>query len=247
MRKIFTTILTAGALTLSGNNIVIANEAKQDTSKSVKEEKRPARAKLKKDSASNTLYSDKEVLELLLAAQGPIADKNPDIVKTLGFSEEKPETDPVALDKVIDEYLAETPEFNSKVSKPFQSGDPEQVDGALQYLTKTFQPYAERKKEEQERILAEQHTQNGNIAEANQDFAEGGGWTWMGAYVAAYANVAAVANAVVYANAALATLAVATLAVVTWYLPEGDGVAQIDREKRIAVLTKAAHAQGDSY
>ena len=63
-----------------------------------------------------------------------------------------------------------------------------------------------------------------------------GTWAW----VMVYANAAAVANAVVYANAGVATFALATLAVVTWYLEDGSPAGtSFEREHFIKTLTDA--------
>lgn len=167
-------------------------------------------------------YSDREVAQLLLAGQGTIAEEKPELLQQLGFSREKPTTDSTKLNLMIDEYLTTAPDFHNEVAVPFQSEDPRQVDEALASISESFLKYAETKQ-----------------ASAPANEASLQGWTWMGANAVLYANAAAVANAVVYTNAAVATLAVATIALVTWYLPDASGQAStIDRQERISTITK---------
>lgn len=175
-------------------------------------------------------YTDREVAQLLLAGQGRIAEEKPELVKILGFSEQKPETDMVKLNLMLDEYLAETPDFHERVAVPFQSGNPQKVDRALIHISETFLNYANARQQ---------------IFTADQAALQG--WLWMGAYVAIYANIVGLANAVGYANVAVATLAVATIGIVTWYLPEGaGGASKIDREERIAKMTKILNDGNDT-
>lgn len=97
-----------------------------------------SRATLKNATQSLDKYGDVEMLELLLAAQGPIAEDHPELKTILGFSESKPKTNEDALAKIISAYLAANPDFNKVVSLPFQSGDPDRVDEALRSFSKTF-------------------------------------------------------------------------------------------------------------
>lgn len=69
----------------------------------------PAGAELKDGFSAVAKHGDEEVL-LLLAAQGPIAQENPEVIELLGFAEEKPDTDPEALDLPIGDYLAFEPD-----------------------------------------------------------------------------------------------------------------------------------------
>lgn len=174
----------------------------------------------KNDKSQQLKYTDQEVAQLLLSGQGRIVEEKPEFLDVLGFSQEKPDADMAKLNLMIDEYLATVPDFHEKVSVPFQSVNPQEMDNALVYLSETFLKYAD----------ARQKTVSADDVALQ-------GWTWMGANVAIYANAIGVANAVGYANAAVATLAVATIAVVTWYLPgENGGASTIDRQERIATM-----------
>lgn len=168
-------------------------------------------------------YSDTEILQLLLAGQGRVVDENPELRSILGFSPDKPNTLDAPLQAVIREYLSKAPDFNSAVSQPLQSGDPERVDEALRYFTKGFVEFA--------------HSSHLVHQGAPSSYARG--WTYMGAYVAIYVNALGVANAVAYANVGVATFALATLGVVTFYLDGDNPVTQFEHEQVAAEVARA--------
>lgn len=58
---------------------------------------------------SKVEYTDREVLQLLLAAEGRIAQEHPELQQILGFSPENPTVDMDVLNNTIDLYLEETP------------------------------------------------------------------------------------------------------------------------------------------
>ncbi|MGW7306824.1 hypothetical protein ACWGI1_14735 [Streptomyces sp. NPDC054835] len=187
----------------------------------------PGKARLKEAVKKTAEYSDTDLLRLLLAAQGPIADSHPELKQMLGFNPDKPQTDTDALDRVIAGYLAAHPSFHRDVAAALQSGDPVRVDTALRAFSVCF---------------------NGWLKQTAQPAPGGGepvvaqarGWFWMGAYVAIYANAVGAANAIAYTNAGVATNALATLVVVTWYLEDGSpGSSDIERDAFVNALTSA--------
>lgn len=183
----------------------------------------PGRAALQYNARQAARYSDAELLQLLLAGQGPIAETHPDLVRLLGFDVNKPHTDETALNFIIDDYLSKTPEFR-RYAVGFQSGDQVRVQRALRDFSISFNHYV--------KSLPQQ-----NDSQSGEFSAQASGWFWMGAYVAIYANAVGVANAVVYANAGVATFALATLAVVTWYLEDGTPVgSELERNKLVTGL-----------
>ncbi|GAA0397645.1 hypothetical protein [Streptomyces luteireticuli] len=185
----------------------------------------PGKAQLKEAAKETAKYSDAELLQLLLAAQGPIADAHPELKRMLGFNASKPQTDQAALKKVIKGYLAAHPEFHKKMAVPFHSGDPVRVDAALRDFSVTFNDFLKK---------------NGQPVNTGKAQVRAAGWFYMGAYVAIYVNALGAANAAVYTNAGVATNALATLVVVTWYLedgkPSGSG---IERDAFVGALTNA--------
>ncbi|GAA3374562.1 hypothetical protein [Streptomyces racemochromogenes] len=188
----------------------------------------PGRARLK-DAAKNTAeYSDTDLLRLLLAAQGPIADAHPELKRMLSFDPAKPRTDDEALDRVIAGYLAAHPGFHEDTAAGFHSGDPVRVDAALRDFSVSFNKW-----------LGQTSRPAGDGA-GPAGVAQARGWFWMGAYVAVYVNAVGAANAVAYTNAGVATNALATLVVVTWYLEDGSpNGSDIERDAFVDALTSA--------
>ncbi|MBZ4319755.1 hypothetical protein [Streptomyces huiliensis] len=185
----------------------------------------PSKAQLKEAAKETAKFSDAELLQLLLAAQGPIADAHPELKRMLGFDASKPRTDEAALDKVIAGYLAAHPEFHRAMAVPFQSGDPVRVGAALRDFSVTFNQFIKK---------------NARPVNGGKGPALASGWTWMGAYVIIYANAVGAANALAYTNAGVATNALATLVVVTWYLEDGKPVgSDIERDAFVDALTSA--------
>ncbi|MCX5204974.1 hypothetical protein OG897_26400 [Streptomyces sp. NBC_00237] len=187
----------------------------------------PGKAQLKKAAKETVKYSDTDLLQLLLAAQGPIAEAHPELKQMLGFNPDKPQTDEGALGKVIAGYLGAHPNFHQEMAVPFHTGDPVRVDAALRDFSISFNKW----------LKATSQPVEGKKPEA---VAQAKGWFWMGAYVAIYVNAVGAANAVAYTNAGVATNALATLVVVTWYLEDGSPTGSgIERDAFVEALTSA--------
>ncbi|WP_157865001.1 hypothetical protein [Streptomyces prasinopilosus] len=183
----------------------------------------PGKAQLKVTAQGTVKYTDAELLQLLLAAQGPIAEAHPELKQMLGFNPDKPHTDEEALNQIITQFLAAHPGFHENVAVPFYSGDPVRVDAALRDFSISFNKWVEETAEP---------SPNGEAQPA--------GWFWMGANVAIYVNAVGAANAVAYTNAGVATNALATLVVVTWYLEDGSPTGSgIERDAFVEALTSA--------
>ncbi|MEI7030935.1 hypothetical protein [Streptomyces pratensis] len=171
-------------------------------------------------------HTHEEILQLLLAGQGPIAEANPDLVRMLGFAEDKPHTDEEALAQVIGQYLAFESDFDEKVARPITSGDPQKVNEALTAFSKSFMDF-----------VGAEAEKPGNAAPQDS------GWLYQGAYVAIYANAVGVANAVGYANVGVATFALATLAVTWFYLEDEDpAMSGFERDQVVGQVTEALAA-----
>ena len=172
---------------------------------------------------SQKRHSDRDVLELLLAGTGPIAEKHPLLVERLGFNPDRPDTDPRLLHKFISQYLKYDADFKYAVREPLASGDPARVEAALIHLSVKSLDLLER--------------DYGLVVSQGQDASAAG---TIGAWrrVALTAYVAA--NFVVYVNAGIATNALVALVVVpayVSYLMDPRSGAEIEKEEFIKELT----------
>ncbi|MHA6969124.1 hypothetical protein ACX5K5_15675 [Glutamicibacter bergerei] len=170
-------------------------------------------------------YSVEDTLKLLLAGSGPVAEKNPELVRFLGFAENRPATDEAVLDEVIADYVKFDPKTAASVQKRLASGQPQQVEKALADLTSSFQKYLKKKSASQSE-------------KSNLPVADAAG---CGAFkVCVGVTLLAVANGVVYANVAAATFAVATLAIAWVYLMDDPSqTTEFERDEFIAKMTRA--------
>ncbi|MEZ0167024.1 hypothetical protein AB2L27_19905 [Kineococcus sp. LSe6-4] len=133
-------------------------------------------------------YSDEDVLKLLLAGQGPIAQKHPDLLNQLGFDPNRPMTDPAVLDNLVQLYMDYHPEFSNEIRRPLETGDPRAVERALIRLTEKYREFAQ------------------DVLGINSDeMVQARGACDGGAKACTVAYIAAVANGAVYANVAGAT------------------------------------------
>ncbi len=179
-------------------------------------------------------HSDEEILQLLFAGVGPIADQHPDIVESLGFAPGRPLPQEAELADFVDSFLRATPRFHETVAVPLTSGDPLLVERALKTVTAQLEEY----------VAAE-------AAQARPGPVQDPGMTglgywhtttniYLGSQIAAYAHIGAVANAAVYANVGLATFALATLGIVTWYLMDDpEEFNDVERGAFVADMTDA--------
>lgn len=184
----------------------------------------PGRVVTQAADASAT-YTDAELLEFLVAGQGPVAREHPELLGYLGFAEDKPVTPAGPMKRFTRDYLAADPDFHETVAVPVQSGDPEQVDAGLRQFSTELRA-----------VVREKIARSPKKAAATN--AQAAGWTWRGANIAVYANAVAVANAGVYANVGVATFVGAVLAV--WYLEDGSMTgSEIEVQTFVAELTDA--------
>ena len=170
-------------------------------------------------------YSVEDTLKLLLAGSGPVAEKNPELVRFLGFAENRPATDEAVLEEVIADYVKFDPKTAASVQKRLASGQPQQVEKALADLTSSFQKYLKKKSASQSE-------------KSNLPVADAAG---CGVFkVCVGVTLLAVANGVVYANMAAATFAVATLAIAWVYLMDDPSqTTKFERDEFIAKMTRA--------
>ncbi len=171
-------------------------------------------------------YTDAEILEVFFNGTGPVADENPVLVQRLNFAEERELADPELLDRVINEYLAYNPSVGVDIIEPLSSGDPAQVEEALTTLSHSYLEFLE--------------VQYGTKTDVS---ARSDGGCWAGAAVCVIAYGVVFVNGFVYANAAVATLAVAALAVVpaavTYLMDEESGESVIVKNELVAEMTRA--------
>ncbi|WP_017587666.1 hypothetical protein [Nocardiopsis ganjiahuensis] len=226
MKNRITATVVAATL-VAGSTVTVSASAFADTAPPVRSnasgnESRAELIQNTEEFQETARYSQEEVLQLLLAGQGPIAEANPELLDTLGFSAEKPHTDEEALDQLISDYLTYEKDFEEKVAVPVRSGDPQKVEAALVALSESFMGFLD---------APADNTSNSSAAS---------GWTYQGVNVAIYANAVGVVNVAGYTNAGVATLALATLAVVTFYLEDEDaGQNGFEEQHVINELTEA--------
>ncbi|WP_204723138.1 hypothetical protein [Glutamicibacter nicotianae] len=170
-------------------------------------------------------YSVEDTLKLLLAGTGPVAEKNPELVRFLGFADDRPATDEAALEELITDYVKFAPKTTASVQNRLASGQPREVEKALSDLTSSFQDYLKSK----------------SAASSNSSGIPVANAAGCGAFkVCVGVTVLAVANGVVYANVAAATFAVATLAVAWVYLMDDPTQSTaFERDEFIAKMTRA--------
>lgn len=77
---------------------------------------------------TETSYSGRDVIGLLAFGAGPIVEAHPELEAYAPVSDEVSDS---TIDEVYELYLKAEPEFDSIVSEPLQSGDPRQVEAAL--------------------------------------------------------------------------------------------------------------------
>ncbi|MBT2486646.1 MULTISPECIES: hypothetical protein [unclassified Microbacterium] len=122
-------VVLTGALTASTGHMASATEnASESATVSVESNSSRATA-ISADQISK--YSDREVLELLLAGKGAIAEANPKIVDVLGFAPDRAEISDEDLALVVDAYLAFNPNFRDQVLPGLTSGAPNVVSESL--------------------------------------------------------------------------------------------------------------------
>lgn len=90
-----------------------------------------ARATLATPVSGIASYNDREVLELLLAGTGTIAEDSPRIVDVLGFAPDRARISDADLREVVDAYSAYNPDFRAEVLPGLTSGDPDLVQASL--------------------------------------------------------------------------------------------------------------------
>ncbi|WP_435299095.1 hypothetical protein [Timonella sp. A28] len=187
-------------------------------------------------------YDNKELLQLLFAGIGPIADSNPEIVNQLGFDPNRPKVDSEQLSSLIEEFLDFYPDFDKQVRDRLSSGNPKIVEIGLVRLTEAYQDFLEVHYAEDLKQLQSSHAYTTAAK----------GCTSAGAKVCVIAYAGALVNAGIYANVAVATMAVlavavvATLGVVTWYLEDDKTEAmgtRIERESMVATMAKVLHIE----
>lgn len=168
--------------------------------------------------------SHRDTLQLLLAGQGKIAQEKPEVVNALGFDPKRPVANAKVLNQIIDLYL-EYSENYPGIHNQLTSGDPDKVYSALLEFNEDFKSFSANQNQA--------HSVPNKIGyKSPQDFC--------GRIVCGAAVVVVAATGVVYTHVALATAAVGTIAIVTWYLTDKNStMMQFEKDEVTAKLTKA--------
>lgn len=125
-------VLTAGATPLAvAAPSPEATDAGSSDSTDMVVEADESRATLIEMSDDLSGYGEREVLKLLLAGEGRIAQENPALEELLGFHPERAEISPQELSSVVDAYLVMYPEFSNDLYPRLTSGDPAQFESAV--------------------------------------------------------------------------------------------------------------------
>lgn len=82
------------------------------------------------ESPARPVYGDIDIVMLLLAGRGPIADRYPALADTL-VPDKAPEQPMEAYEAVLNKLYEVDPEFHDNVTVPVQSGDPYLAEAAL--------------------------------------------------------------------------------------------------------------------
>lgn len=120
--KTFLGVVIAGALIASTGQMASATDSATDSA-TVSVESNPSRATAIGVNQISK-HSDREVLELLLAGKGAIAQATPKIVDVLGFAPDRAQISDDDLALVVAAYLAFNPGFREQVLPGLTSGRP---------------------------------------------------------------------------------------------------------------------------
>ncbi|WP_130840112.1 hypothetical protein [Corynebacterium neomassiliense] len=178
--------------------------------------------------ANKQSVNDKDLVMLLLTGTGSLADSHPNVVRDLGFSDDREKPTPEAAGDFADYFLAEHSDFHDDVAEPVISGDPRRVEEALKDVTSMSRATIDHVDSKVEQPQVSDYKWKGHVG------------LWHDAITAAEA----LANGVVYANVAVATMlvvagaAAAVATVVLAYNFNSDKVSKFDREQQIAKLTQ---------
>lgn len=130
-RRVVTSVAVAVALVAGYSQTAAADEKPTADRAALVVEGNGARASLATPVSGVASYSDREVLELLLAGTGTIAKDNPRIVDVLGFAPGRARISDADLREVVDAYRAYNPDFRAEVLPGLTSGSPDLVQTAL--------------------------------------------------------------------------------------------------------------------
>lgn len=179
------------------------------------------------EQANLNAYSQREVLQLLLAGEGVLADNNPGIVESLGFHPDRAPIEMETLDIVVDAYAAFNPTFQSDLMPYLTSGNPKAVTHALKEFYTTVISFWETDPIFEEARTLAQETSGFELA--------GRGVANVNVNVNVNVNAAAALAVVVVVVAGV--VAVAAVAVV--YLDDVDKPYGIDHTNMVRDLTTA--------
>lgn len=168
-------------------------------------------------------YGDKDVLKLILFAQGPIAERNPELAQKLLKGKPKPQMpSEEAFDSVVDQLKRVDPDYHELVTEGVQRNNPQDAENAMQRLSDDLSKiYELEKKPDQERGVTT--------------------WAWHDAHVVIETEALGAAAVVVFEAAAAAHVAAVVIAIVpaaASYQFEFNNGSQIDRQQMVATVSQ---------
>lgn len=226
--------LTASATLMFSSQLPAQADGPRDTSSEVTTSISARAVPLRTGSILKSV-SDYDLLMLLFAGVGPVADAHPEIVKAFGFATGRQQPDLVALNKVIRRYQKVAPEFKDSISVLVRSGDPLKVRAGLEEFKDSFLTFF---KEDaifaQVRSYLDKKLRQGYVDVTGRGRVN----TVQGVNVAYGVNVVAAAAVVVGTVAGVVTLVVLVGAVLVVYLgdPESDNTSMDMRLQMAAVV-----------
>ena len=151
-------------------------------------------------------YNEKEVLQLLLAGQGPIADHYPEAEKALGFKEDRTHASKAEVDRLVDLYLRYNPQFESTILERLLSEDPTIFERALIEFYEDLTHFLRN----EVGVVA---SKEGNTKGRSQFFGRVNVNNGVVVNIGVHANVAVNVNVLQHANVAVVAVAAAAIAV----------------------------------
>lgn len=239
--KLGTGLVTAASLVLASSAVANAAgpmETVQTKSTSFTIEDSGNRAQLVEAANELSNYSQRDVLELLLAGTGPIAAANPSLERTLGFSPDRPAIEPEALKTVVDAYNTFNPSFASKMLPRLTSSDPVIFEKAVLDFYANVQKFIESE-------TPESANQSGDQQRLNAAAAKGTVNVNTGVNVNIGMNIQVGLNVlyVQHAGAAVIAVAAALVLVLVVYLDDksmnSGKISSIDQKKQLRSLRAA--------
>jgi SdpC family antimicrobial peptide len=168
-------------------------------------------------------YDNKEVIEFFVMGTGPVYDTHKDLAKKLKIKKQKVE--PEAVDEVVAAYEKVDPDFKTSVTVPVQSNDPDKAAAAMERLKQDTPKVRALLTKRAEAKGAETQDSGKEVPRVDAQ----------GKTSVYTSQVALVYNVVAGATAAVAAVAVVTVAL---YAPT-DGLTDYERDVAMADISNS--------